>query len=162
MSPESETTYPEKDTLGAPKLEPDVPNWSIYKIRLEWALADQDCIEHLHGTAKRPIPVSQTTSQTAGQATVTTSPPAAVSKANQEALDAWWKKEYQAGNMNMLGCTIPDLTLQRILNKPTIANIWAMICQENENKSMLHQERRLAHTFGQNLRAIGTAQHSRS
>ncbi|EGO05032.1 hypothetical protein SERLA73DRAFT_128835, partial [Serpula lacrymans var. lacrymans S7.3] len=77
----------------------------MYKTRLEWALADRDCVEHLHGTAKRPIPLSQTTSQTASQATATTSPPATVSKADQEALDAWVKKEYRA--RNILGRTIP-------------------------------------------------------
>ncbi|EGO28094.1 hypothetical protein SERLADRAFT_435865 [Serpula lacrymans var. lacrymans S7.9] len=30
-----------KELLGVPKLEPDGSNWSIYKTRLAWALADK-------------------------------------------------------------------------------------------------------------------------
>ncbi|EGO01252.1 hypothetical protein SERLA73DRAFT_151750 [Serpula lacrymans var. lacrymans S7.3] len=73
-----------KESLGVPKPEPDGSNWSMYKTRLEWTLADKECIEHLLETAPKlspPPPLPGGMAQT-------------ISQAQHEALATWTKKEF--------------------------------------------------------------------
>ncbi|EGN99121.1 hypothetical protein SERLA73DRAFT_73678 [Serpula lacrymans var. lacrymans S7.3] len=104
-------------------------------------MADKDCVEHLLGLAPKPTPtLLPRTTQTAAQAGTTPAIPATTTGLNQtdqEALNAWLKKEFCA--RNILGQTIPDSTLRKVLHKDTVAEMWQLIVQENENKTKLVQ-----------------------
>ncbi|EGO02489.1 hypothetical protein SERLA73DRAFT_69994 [Serpula lacrymans var. lacrymans S7.3] len=63
--------------------------------------------------------------------------PPVLSKTDQGSLNAWSKKEYCA--KNILGCMVSDLTLQQILHKDTVVEMWDLIHQENKNKTKLIQ-----------------------
>ncbi|EGO01676.1 hypothetical protein SERLA73DRAFT_70844 [Serpula lacrymans var. lacrymans S7.3] len=99
----------------------------MYKTRLEWALADKECVEHLPGTAPKLLPPPPLPGGTAQM----------ISQAQHEALATWTKKEFLA--RNILGQKIPDSTLQKILHKTTVADMWQSIVQENKNKTKLVQ-----------------------
>ncbi|EGO18400.1 hypothetical protein SERLADRAFT_444166 [Serpula lacrymans var. lacrymans S7.9] len=94
MSPSNdESTHLEKDTIGVPKLKPNGSNWSIYRMRFEWALADRDCVEHLLGTAPKPTPTPPAAAQSTQASSGTTVAPVS-SKEDLDALNTWSKKEY--------------------------------------------------------------------
>jgi hypothetical protein len=118
----------ERDIFSSiPKLFVDGANWSIYKMRLEIAIQALGYEGYFMG--KTPCP---------------TIPALAKDKANAadiekavEAKSLWKIRESYA--RHVLVSTVPDITLRKIYSKKTVAEMWATVHSEYEDKTALAQ-----------------------
>jgi hypothetical protein len=113
--------------LSILKLLADGANWSIYKICLEIAI--QSLRHEGHFTGKSLCP---------------TVPALAADKANAadinkaiEAESLW--KTCESHTRHALASTIPNITLHKVYRKKSVAEMWATVCSEYQDKTALVQ-----------------------
>jgi hypothetical protein len=99
------------DFATVPVLEPDGSNWVVWKTRVEFAMAAKGTFGHLDNTVPRPT--------------------------EAEPLKKWQEKEFLA--RWQLTRAIKDVTLQKIVTKSAVHEMWTAIKTEFETKSALVQ-----------------------
>jgi hypothetical protein len=110
-----------------PKLLANGANWSIYKMRLEIVI--QSLGHEGHFTGKSPCP---------------TIPALAADKANAADIDkaieakSLWKT-CESHACHVLASTIPNITLCKVYGKKSVAEMWATVCLEYQDKTALAQ-----------------------
>jgi len=131
------------DFASVPVLEPDGSNWVVWKTRLQFAMAAKGTLGHLMGTATAPpIPGPVATSSAAPDPTTgTAKAPTTAEIAAHEAAVAthtkWQETEYLA--RWQLTRAIKDVTLQRVITKSAVSEMWKAIQADFESKSSLVQ-----------------------